>query len=169
MLMNVICQAHWLSQREATGEPVAFLDADAFMVQPLPDLGSGWDVGVTWRDNLGDLSMLQPYNYGVVFARRTVVAQAAWWWMCNHIAHQNPKNQDWYANQVALRELCGPPQEDVSVRGHDCFDVTVKHLPCFTWNYTPDTEEDVSDKIFVHCKGNRKDLLNHYYHEIMAA
>lgn len=169
MMMNVVCQAHWLSMRPATGEVVCFLDVDAFMNKPLPDLGNDWDVAPTWRENMGHLSQQMPYNYGVVFARQTVVAQAAWWWMAQHIYYQTPKHQKWYANQIALRELCGPPADDISVREHEYFNVTVKPLPGDIWNYTPEGEEDVSDKYFVHCKGNRKDLLAYYHTEIMEA
>lgn len=170
MLMNVICQAHWLSQREATGEPVAFMDADAFLLRPLELPEGSWDIAPTYRENMGNFSNLMPYNYGVVFARRTVCAQAAWWWMCDHITHQTPTNQRWYGNQVALRELCGAPKanEDVVVET-EYFDVTVHSLPCEQYNWTPEGEEPVEDRFVVHCKGDRKDLLAHYYNEIMEA
>lgn len=164
MLMTMMCQAHYLLSSPKDGELVCFLDSDAFILRELPDLGE-FDVGVTWRDNMGDLSMLMPYNYGVVFARRTVNTACAWTWMCNRITQMKPDYQKWYADQVALRELCGPVNHDgeVVVRDHDYFDVKVKHFPCEEFNWSPDEAEDPGDRYIVHFKGARKDLADYYY------
>lgn len=168
MQQNVLAQArHLCSDEVAEGDEVVFLDNDALLVKPLPALGD-CNVGVTWRDNMGDVSMLMPYNYGVVMAKKCPDTIAAWFWMCDHISKQQPKNQNWYGNQVALRELVGGignPERD-----HGYFKVKTLHLPCETYNWTPETEgEDFSDKYVVHCKGNRKDMLDHYYSRIMEA
>jgi len=154
------------------GETVCFLDNDALLLKPFEMDNDEFDVAVTWRDNMGDLSMLMPYNYGVVFARKTYNSMAAWFWMVQHVGRQNKKNQKWYGNQVALRELCGPinyKQGELTVRSHGYFSVKVAHYPCDLYNWTPEEVEDTEGKYIVHCKGNRKDLLDHYYSAIMEA
>lgn len=172
MLMNLMCQTHWLTLRGATHDQVVFLDVDAFLAKPIPLLSKDHDVAVTWRDNVGNVSKIMPYNYGVVIVQQTVQSIMGWSWMCNHITHQTPDNQKWYANQVALRELCGPinHEDTVTTRDHEYFDIRVRHFPCETWNWTPEEGlPSLDGKIVVHCKGNRKDQLEHYYKEIMGA
>lgn len=168
MLMNVALQFDFLVERAR--DRVVFLDADAFMARPLPEISGEWDVAVTWRDNMGALGQMQPYNYGVVIVNRTGSTLAGWAWMCERISRMAPKQQKWYGNQIALRELCGPvvngPQ--VTVRGHDWFDIRVKHLPCATWNWTPPDEnpkQRLLNQAFVHFKGQRKDLADYYFTE----
>lgn len=168
MLENVKAQAEFLCKDMVRSEDeVVFLDNDALLAKPLPEMGD-CNVGVTWRDNLGALSMLQPYNYGVVMAKKCPDTIAAWFWMCDHIGKQTPQNQAWYGNQVALRELVGGVGRAEMVHGY--FKIKTLHLPCETYNWTPeDVGEDISEKYVVHCKGDRKDLLDHYYNRIMEA
>ena len=170
MLMNVLCQSKHLFHMEPS-DTVCFLDVDAFMVKELPDMERDWDVAPTWRDNMGQLSDLMPYNYGVIFARATIQAMCGWLWMADHITHQTEDRKKWYGNQVALRELCGPPVEGIQVRDHSYFDIRVKPLPCTKWNWTPDDDNpkvSPSGHYFVHFKGNRKDLAD-WYHERCVA
>jgi len=164
MLMTMMCQAHYLMSQPKDNEVVVFLDSDAFVLKKLPDLGE-FDVCVTWRDNMGDLSMLMPYNYGVVFARRTVNAAVAWTWMCQRITQMKPEYQKWYADQVAIRELVGGINytNTIEVRDHGYFDVRVAHLPCQQFNWSPDKPEDPGDRYIVHFKGARKDMADYYY------
>lgn len=163
MLENVKAQAEFLCSVN-DGDEVVFLDNDALMAKPLPELGD-YDLCVTWRDNMGAVSMLMPYNYGVVMCKRSFDTIAAWLWMCDHITHQTPKNQNWYGNQVALRELVGGIGREYTDHGY--FKLRTKFLPCEQYNWTPeDVDEDITDKYVIHCKGNRKDLLEHYYQRI---
>jgi len=174
MLMNVMCQAAYLAEHGVCGNTVVFMDVDAFMVDRLPNMGNDWDVGVTWRDDMGNLSMLMPYNYGILFANHSVQSIASWFWMCDRIAQMSPKNKKWYGNQIALRELCGPInyEETISTRTHDYFNLRVKHFPCNKYNWTPPDDQpkvSPSGKYFVHFKGNRKDLADWYYGKCMEA
>lgn len=171
MLMNVMCQTHWLLTHPTDGTQVAFIDADVFLRKPLEVEHGDWDITVTWRDNMGDVSMLMPYNYGVVVAHRTPQTVLAWAWMCNRITQLSDKNQNWYGNQVALRELCGPVSDGIASRDHGYFNVRVNFLPCETYNFTPpdDNPYEISDEVVaLHFKGDRKDLAEHYYREIVG-
>ena len=170
MLMNVMCQTHWLLAHPTDGTQVAFLDADVFLRKPLEVEQGPWDVTVTWRDNMGDVSMLMPYNYGVVIANRTVQSSLGWAWMAHRITELSDKNQGWYGNQIALRELCGPVSDGITTRDHGYFDIRVNFLPCETHNFTPadDNPYEISEYVVaLHFKGNRKELGEHYYREIM--
>ncbi len=172
MLMNVALQFGHLAEISRY-ERTVFLDADAFMARPLPEISGEWDVAVTWREGLGDLSRMQPYNYGVVIVEPGGSTLAGWAWMCERISRMAPKQQAWYGNQIALRELCGPVVDgpQVTVRHHDWFDIRVKHLSCATWNWTPpdeDPKQKLLGQVFVHFKGARKDLADHYYTECLG-
>lgn len=164
MLMNVLCQYGFLASTH--GEQTIFLDADAFLAEPI-EFPEGADMAVTWRDNLGALSQQQPYNYGVIMAESNVHSLSAWAWMADRITRMAPKQQDWYGNQLALRELVGPVHRgpDIQLVTQPWFDVNVAHLPCAKWNWTPPDDEPkqklLGQKI-VHLKGTRKDLLDYY-------
>jgi hypothetical protein len=166
MLMNVLCQfAHLVVLLE--DHDVWFLDSDVLMHKK-PDLPDS-DITVTWRNDMGEVSDRMPYNYGVIGARKTVGSVAAWAWMANHISRQGKKEQKWYGNQVALRELVGGVSDKPVIASHPWFDVTVDFLPCETYNYTPkDIGEDIDNKVMLHLKGNRKDQIKHYYDRIMT-
>ena len=170
MLMNVLCQfAHLVETQNGTN--VLFLDADALLVKPFPPNRSGYGLTVTWRDDMGDLSNLMPYNYGVLGVKKRPATVAAFAWMAAHITRQGEKQQKWYGNQVALRELVGGlyGERKKTWANHPWFSVDVHHLPCKTHNYTPQAiDEDISEKVVIHCKGGRKDMLEHYYRRIMA-
>ncbi len=118
---------------------------------------------------MGDFSDRMPYNYGVIGARKSASTVAAWAWMANHISRQGRKEQKWYGNQVALRELVGGVSAEPVVAKHPWFSVSVHFIPCETYNYTPkDIGEDIGEKVMLHLKGNRKDMIKHYYDRIMA-
>lgn len=174
MLMNVLCQYRHLVEVSLPGRLWSyFLDADALPtrrdVYVRPD---GVDVIATWREGMGDLSDRMPYNYGVVIAAPTIGAVSAWAWMADRITRMSPQNQKWYGNQIALRELLGPPQKDGTPvsRRHAWFDVTSVHLPCETYNWSPEgPDESIDGKFVVHLKGDkRKDLVAHYADRILA-
>lgn len=167
MLMNVVLQYDFLVERAR--DRVVFLDADAFMARPMPEIPGEWDVAPTWRGDMGDLGRMQPYNYGVVIVNRTGSTLAGWAWMCERISRLGAKQQEWYGNQIALRELCGPVVDSGEMlRTHAWFDIRVKQLPCSTWNWTPpdgNPKQKLGDQVFVHFKGARKDLADYYYTE----
>ena len=170
MLMNVLCQVAHLAGMDE-GDLVCFLDSDVLQVDH-PVLPEGdWDIAPTWRDDMGEFSDLMPYNYGVIFAKKTVQSLLGWAWMADNIFNQQPKNLKWYGNQVALRELCGAPEKDGSevIREHGYFNIKIQSIPCQTHNYTPEAEdEDLTGKYFIHLKGDRKGMWDHYKGRVAA-
>ena len=170
MLMNVLCQFAHLADANP-GRNVLFLDADLLLTKQFPVNRTGYGLTVTWRKDMGDLSNLMPYNYGVLGAKKRPSTVAAFAWMASHITRQGEKQQKWYGNQVALRELVGAPQDKKKTWiTHPWFDIDVHYLPCDIYNYTPKSlNEDISEKTAIHCKGDRKDMLKHYYDRIMAS
>lgn len=162
----------------AKGEPVLFLDVDTIVRKPFP-FGHA-DLVVTWRDHVGysngekvsGVSELMPYNYGVLGCLASERTYEAFQWMRAQILKMSAQHQNWYGNQLALAALVGSrPEEGVreittKVRWSltdSGTELKVRQLPCELWNYTPQGEgEDVRDKGIIHCKGNRKDLMQHY-------
>lgn len=166
MVANVMCQFDWMA-RCRQPNVTYFLDNDILMMQEPPELPDA-DLCVTWRDDVGELSLTQPYNYGVLITRHTMDTVRAFAWLEDRVRKLTPQRQKWYGNQIALRELAGPIRRDETVlRDFGYFKANIHQLPCDTWNWSPPPEEleqDRSDKVFVHLKGDRKSAFD-YYHE----
>ncbi len=177
MLANVEAQARALYEAR---EPVAFLDTDTIVLEPLRDPGA--DLLVTWRDRIGvdeegkpvvGIAATMPYNYGVIVAGPSLASLEAFVWMRERIRLMSAQLQRWYGNQVALAALCGRPPKD-GERTDDRqipwgltssgLTVTVRKVPCEEWNYTPaDAEEHVHGKRKVlHFKGKSRGLMGAY-------
>lgn len=164
--------------RASEGEPVLFLDVDTIVRKPFP-FGHA-DLYVTWRDHVGysngekvsGVSELMPYNYGVLGVTASERTYEAFQWIRAKILKMSPQHQAWYGNQLALASLVGarPNSGEKTVTTKVRWsltdsrtELTVKQLPCDVWNWTPETDADnVTGKGIIHCKGNRKDLMQHY-------
>jgi len=171
MLANTMCQVDFLLSHGENDETfTVFLDNDVIVRNQLLEIPPA-DMWVTWRDNVGELSEQQPYNYGVLFVNHTVPAIRAMLWLEHRIMQLHPRRQKWYGNQIALRELVGPLRKDETVtREMGTFAVDVHQLPCHKFNWSPPTErlyQNAGDKVFVHLKGERKEAFNHYYQLVM--
>lgn len=176
MVANLDAQIAALNYLER-GERVLFLDADVLMRRKFP-----WslvpDLYVTWRDHvnhdpaLNEFCKTQPYNYGVVGCHVRPQTLEAFYWLRARILAMNARNQAWHGNQLALAELVGKAptkgQADKDIRIHWSLNdrgtfLTVRQLPCEIFNYSPDSaDEDVSEKVILHMKGDRKDLMQHF-------
>ena len=173
MVANLDAQLRVLARADQ-GESVLFLDVDTIVRKAFPFGHS--DLYVTWRDHVGysngekvsGVAELMPYNYGVVGVRASERTYEAFLWLRAQILKMAPQHQHWYGNQMALASLIGgTDRKSVRVRWSiadaGLTELSVCQLPCATWNYTPEKEgEDVSDRGIIHCKGNRKDLMQHY-------
>lgn len=157
-------------------ERVLFLDADTLMLKPFPWTNA--DIHATWRTDVnGDAEMArqQPWNYGVLGVNVTPAVIEAFIWLRQRILKMTPKSQEWYGNQLALADLLGAARPDpfetavrwtLQDRGTP---LSVQPLPCDVWNWSPDGPgESIEGKGIIHCKGNRKDLLEHYAGRIAA-
>jgi hypothetical protein len=161
-------------------EPVVFLDTDVLLVRPLPIHQA--DLLVTWRDHVGvvdeekieGVAAQMPYNYGVMVAEPNARVLEAFIWMRERVRKMHSGYKQWYGNQLALAELCGPkPAEDEpaitprsipwSVSSVPGYGISVARVPCETFNYTPQAaDEDISTKVALHFKGKRRELMPHY-------
>jgi hypothetical protein len=122
---------------------VLALDTDVIVQADLsPVFGLPFDVALTRRDGPiydpsgKDVTKAMPYNCGVMFSRLP-----AFWVRC--LAWCEGKRVGWYADQLAAAEVGKT--------------ANVLTLHCDNFNYTPGSaEEDVSSRLAVHYKGQRK-------------
>lgn len=186
MLANLEAQVVALGVAPPT-EPVVFLDTDVLLVRPFPQDVA--DLMVTWRDHVGvvdgeeveGVAAHMPYNYGVMMARPNARVLEAFIWMRERVRKMHSGYKQWYGNQLALAELCGPkPAEgehpivhrDIpwSVSSVPGYGITVARVPCDTFNYTPQSaDEDISSKVALHFKGVRRSLMPDYYKRLEVA
>lgn len=168
MVANLDAQVNALATSRL-GERVLFLDADTIVRKPFPFCEA--DLFLTWRDHVNgdkEFAKSQPFNYGVVGAIASARTIEAFIWLRARILKMTKQHQQWYGNQIAMFDLVGQPKDRKTAtirwalddRGTD---LSVVCLPCETWNYSPNAEgEDVSGKGIIHCKGNRKELMQAY-------
>lgn len=165
--VNAICTTEY-------GENILFLDADTILKKPFPF--DETDIFLTWRDHVAikdgekvvGIAKDQPYNYGVVGAQVNCRTMEAFIWLRARILKMTKEHQNWYGNQIAMFDLVGAPEarKTAIIRwalNDNGTKLSVKCLPCETWNYSPEGEgEDITGKGIIHLKGNRKDLMVAY-------
>jgi hypothetical protein len=184
MVSNLSAQVHFCLWKGATEDTTAFLDADVLAVTPAPvdpwgEKGPAWDLLVTKRDHVAvdadgnklvGVAQPMPYNYGVLLHSGTVAATEGLIWLRDRIAKMGPALQDWYGNQWALRELVGGSFTDpvrLAQRQHRYGPIKIQVEDCAYWNYSPEApNENLELKYFLHCKGRRKELFEHYAEEL---
>jgi len=183
MLANLQTQVHYCLSKHFTA-PTMFLDADILAVKPIdyleaPDFWQKYDLVVTQRDHVkreGDKKIVgvareMPYNYGVLMANNSVGATEAMIAMRDRVSRFGQARQDWYGNQWALREIVGgschdPMPRDINTASQ-FWSLNVRVENCDTWNYTPESvDEDISRKYFIHPKGDRKEIFQHFAKEL---
>ncbi len=179
MLANLEAQARAMYDTPK-GEMVAFLDTDVLLLKK-PAFAVQFNLAVTWRKHAlyGDdgepvvsVAPEMPYNYGVIFAEGGFPATEAMIWMRERVRKMGPQLQMWYGNQVALGALSGSPPGSFEMldlrqipwsptdRGNG---VWIFKLPCETWNYTPQKEnENTTGKMVLHFKGKKRYLMESY-------
>lgn len=187
MLANLEAQVVALGIAPPT-EPVVFLDADVLLVRPIP-MDHSADLMVTWRDHVGvvdgeeveGVAAQMPYNYGVIVARPNARVLEAFIWMRERVRKMHNGYKQWYGNQLALTELCGPkplPEEHGivyrsipwSVSSVPGYGIYVVRVPCDIFNYTPQAaDEDISNRVALHFKGVRRNLMPEYVKRLEVA
>lgn len=176
MLANLEAQvaAMFLANPE---EPIVFLDSDILLLKPLEAVG---DLTVTWRDHvlvkdeekIEGIAAEMPYNYGVIVALPGMRATEAFIWMRERIRKMHSRHQQWYGNQLALAELCGPrPPSGTEITDRSIPWTLTNHgnllriakVPCEHWNFTPQKAgEDISERYALHFKGGSRALMESY-------
>jgi hypothetical protein len=130
-------------------EDVIFLDSDIMVQSDLTKIFDWpFDVALTWRDGPiydaegNDLTQLMPINTGVMWSRSPFFwREAADFCKANNYA-------GWYADQIAVAKVS------------PWFNVLKLH--CDNFNYTPKHGDDVSQRLALHFKGQRKGMMVEY-------
>lgn len=117
------------------------VQADVSSVFALP-----FDVALTWRDGPirgpsgQDITKIMPINCGVMFSRNP-----EFWRACVEFCMVH-EVEHWCADQLTVPHVA---------RGFN-----VLRLHCDNFNHTPNSrDEDVSSRLIVHYKGDRKDWM----------
>lgn len=163
-------------------EPVFFLDTDILLLEKIPVLA---DLTVTWRDHVGivdeekveGVAAQMPYNYGVIAARWGSRAVESFIFMRERIRRMHSRYQEWYGNQLALAELCGPRPETGETNEYRVDErpipwmltnqakesVRIAKIPAEKYNYTPQRAgEGLDGKAVLHFKGGSRALMESY-------
>lgn len=131
-----------------------FLDTDALVQHGFPVRevfrGATWDLAVATRDGtltekeVGTKFMARmPFNKGAVFSRTPAFWQDAYDWL----AQQSPKLQQWMGDQRAMNVVIAAAKYRTLVLDK-------------AFNYPPRrADEDLSERVIVHYKGDRKKWL----------
>lgn len=178
MLANVEAQvAALISQHSDRDTRLVFLDTDVLLLKPFTTEA---DLLVTWRDSIGEIegekvegvAGRMPYNYGVMVARADRPAIEAFIWLRERVRKMHAGHKQWYGNQLALAELCGPrPSEGTAVDWRRIPWMLTEHgmameiekVPCDRYNYTPSrVGENLEGKHVLHFKGTARALMESY-------
>jgi hypothetical protein len=175
MVANVMAQADFcLSEHFDTVDwPTLFVDADVIAGDKRAIIPGAdrCDVVLTARRHvrmkegkpIEGVAKDMPYNYGVIWANPTREAKELFVWLRDRVAKMSPQLQNWYGNQVALREFAGVIPDALPAsrtRMLPWSKVRVHYLDCEQYNYTPESaDEDLSEKFLLHFKGGRKELM----------
>jgi hypothetical protein len=151
-------------------EPIAFLDSDAFLNQSIDHIFDGdWDVGLTYRHNMGASHAL---NEGVIFANnRRPAAVRSFFRAYLDTYHAALEDADlvakygnlkrWRGGQLSLNRLACPQGLPSALDYREIAGARVAYFPCFKWNYPVDAVDHRlwDTKAVLHLKGARKHLL----------
>ena len=126
---------------------VLALDTDVVVQADLSGVFSlPFDVALTWRDGPiwgpkgEDITKLMPINCGVMFCRNAKFWEACLDWCRKH------QCDHWCADQISVAYVAR--------------DFDVLSLHCNNFNHTPNKpDEDVSRRLAVHYKGDRKEWM----------
>lgn len=130
-------------------EPCMIVDTDVVFKHDVSHvMQKDFDVALTKRagpilDKDGiDVTIRMPYNCGVMFSK-----EPRFWREAHKQCLSFPaQDQTWYGDQKAVKDIAHK------------FDVL--ELDCEQYNYTPShPDEDVSKRMVVHYKGNRKEWM----------
>jgi hypothetical protein len=156
---------NWLDQ------PTVFLDSDAFLNADIRHIFDGdWDIGVTYRHNMGASHAL---NEGVIFANnRRPDAVRSFFRSYLDTYHAVLEDADlvakygnlrrWRGGQLSLNRLACPQGLPTALDYQEIAGARVSYWPCFKWNYPVDAVDHRlwDTKAVLHLKGARKHLLD---------
>lgn len=121
-------------------QDMLILDTDVICKAPCPEVwAKDFDVALTKRD-----AEFMPYNTGVMFSRSIDFWQDSLDFLLRRC---KPHHQNWYGDQLAVNGVVKTNR------------YTVLDLPCGTYNWTPEAQDETSDAKFWHYKGCRKEWI----------
>lgn len=137
------------------GEYVS-LDTDMLVASDISH-GFGGDVALSWRSpNLVVVDgepIPMPYNGGLVMVSNPAFIRECY----ARMQAQDPKQSDWWGDQIALR--------DVAQSGA----FAVRELRDTRWNFSPNGLGEIYDGALIyHFKGLRKRMMKPYFEELFG-
>ena len=164
-------------------EHVVFVDPDIVFQHGMEHVFEAeFDIGLTWRDNLGQLSENMPFNAGVVFARNNVGGRRFFEMAYNMLTTAPEQIKKWYGDQLAMYDIFGKARYKYRGESDIIFntgnEILFKLFPCDEYNYSPQgdemyramnngenclTIERLMAKKVVHFKGGLKDSMVEYW------
>jgi hypothetical protein len=168
MYSRVVAMLDWIGHKG--DEPTAFLDSDAFLNADIRHIFDGdWDVGLTYRHNMGASHAL---NEGVIFANnRRPEAVRSFFRAYLDTYHAVLEDADlvakygnlkrWRGGQLSLNRLACPQGLPTALDYQEIAGARVAYFPCWKWNYPVDAVDHRlwDTKAVLHLKGARKHLL----------
>ena len=153
--------------------PTIFLDSDAFLIRYAAGFFStGFDVGVTYRDIVGQM----PINEGVIFANhqdREAVRKFFRRYLATYLQlERHPVVRETYGNvrrwrggQLSINAASGGLARYAAGVSPMATGGRLACLPCSRYNFSPSAEAEIgasmlSRTLVLHLKGNRKPWLN---------
>lgn len=168
ILSRSLAQFEYVNQFDFS-HPLLLIDSDILVNGSIASIfDTDFDVALTWRNN-----KLMPINGGLIilnnrrpdavrdFFRRFISIYQA--------SYSDSQNSHWYGDQLALRDMTHLSLEDFSdykimvVNG-----CRILLLSCDVYNFSPKNKyqeicSDLSGKVLLHFKGERKRLMGHFW------
>ena len=168
ILSRSMAQFEYVNQFDFS-HPLLLIDSDILVNGSIaPIFDADFDVALTWRSN-----KLMPINGGLIilnnrrpdavrdFFRRFISIYQT--------SYSDSQNSHWYGDQLALRDVINLRLEDyldskiMVVNG-----CRILLLSCDVYNFSPKNQyreicSDLSEKIILHFKGERKRLMTHFW------
>jgi hypothetical protein len=168
MLSRALAQFEYVHQFDFS-HPLLLIDSDILVNGSMASVFDiDFDVGLTWRKN-----KTMPINGGLIVLnnRRPEVVRNFFGHFISiyRTAYSDSENSRWYGDQLALRDLINLNLEDFSdekiIMVNGC---RVLLLSCDVYNFSPKNKyneicSDLSEKVILHFKGERKRLMAHFW------
>lgn len=177
-------QARYLMHRCGIGEHVAFVDPDVIFQDDInPMFDDDFDIGLTWRDNMGQLSESMPFNTGIVLTKNSQQAQQFWDNGSKAILAANEQIKTWYGDQLFIANAIGIANYESRTSDFITNNgINFKVFPCQQYNYSPINDEPMriiantstddcetmvrlKNKTMLHFKGGLKDIMAEYWNK----
>lgn len=149
--------------------PLLLIDSDILINGSIASIfDSDFDVALTWRNN-----KLMPINGGLIILnnRRPEAVRDFFGRFISiyKTSYSDSENSRWYGDQLALRDVINLSLDEYSdykiMMVNGC---RILLLSCNVYNFSPENKyqelcSDLSGKMILHFKGERKRLMGHFW------